>query len=696
MKKNGKIAILDAGAQYRGMIERRIREEHVNYDVFPLETKLEKLKEYCGIVISGGPGSVNDKIEVDKSLFEENIPILGICFGHQLLAKMSGGEVTSELSRDDGQRSILIDNENELFKNIPTKEIDVLLTHSDSVRSINEKLFERIDVVSTRSMEKVLAMKHLHLPHYGLQFHPESQLTTVGNKIFNNFLISICHCNASDFDEKINIDGLCEEIRQEYQTILPKPKKVLVLLSGGVDSTVTCAILSKALGKENIMAVHIDHGFMRHNESELVMKSLRELDFCEKIDHLKCMNFFLQSKFVDKNFETENGYNVTMETEMLCNTIDPEHKRNIIGDVFIQYIFNYLAKNNLMLSDIILAQGTLRPDLIESASILATTNEKTSKIKTHHNDSQLVRELRKKNRVIEPLKNLHKDEVRELGKSLKLPLDLVNRHPFPGPGLAIRILCAQQPFIEKDVFFKTSERLRKIAEFWEFRIKWPKLVEEFVGKLNESEIDFLSKLYDEKSNESIYLTTLLPIRTVGVQGDERTYSYVAVLSHNNKNREEIDWYELMNLAKIICRICSRINRVTFLFGSRSDAMSVKYVIPTTLKPEIINLARECDRVATGELFADGWKSCGDIAQMPVVLLPINIMQPVTEELIGGRTVAIRPLVTKDFMTGIAAQPGVHVPAKTIKNIFEKLKNVPGISNVLYDLTNKPPGTTEWE
>jgi GMP synthase (glutamine-hydrolysing) len=295
-----------------------------------------------------------------------------------------------------------------------------------------------------------------------------------------------------------------------------------------VDSTVCAALLNQALPSDRIFALHIDNGFMRKDETKKVVKALESLGL--RLTVIDATETFLNSSSEIKG----------VKTKPLHVTTNPEEKRKIIGDTFMRVAEQEIAKLGLQPSEVFLAQGTLRPDLIESASALASS--KADAIKTHHNDTELVRELRKQGRVIEPLKDYHKDEVRELGRKLGLAEELVMRQPFPGPGLAIRILCTEKPFIDNS-FQETNAQLQA-----------------FLQSHNNRTRAVMQKLSEEYGDFSGISATLLPIQSVGVQGDGRSYRYVAALSG------EQDWDKLFALAKVIPHIFHNINRVVYVFG----------------------------------------------------------------------------------------------------------------------------------
>jgi GMP synthase (glutamine-hydrolysing) len=371
-------------------------------------------------------------------------------------------------------------------------------------------------------------------------------------------------------------------------------------------------------------------------------------------------------------------------TKILCQTTQPEEKRQIIGDTFIRVAQDIMNELNLKPDEVYLGQGTLRPDLIESASKLASSN--ADAIKTHHNDTDLVRELREQGRVVEPLKDFHKDEVRILGTDLGLPEELVQRHPFPGPGLAVRVICAEEPFMEKD-FSETSVLVKVIVNYANALQKKHALLNRVENATNETDRQFLINLSDKYK----FKTTLLPIKSVGVQGDCRSYSHVVALS---SEEEPSEWGDLTRLAKLIPRICHNVNRVCYAFGGPIE-YPVLDVTPTHLTPQVLSTLREADSLAHTVLHSSGLHR--KVAQMPIILIPIHFDRDVVSRQPScQRSVVIRTFITEDFMTGTPATPNKQIPLEVFKHMVQDIQAVPGISRVLYDLTPKPPGTTEWE
>lgn len=617
-----KIAILDAGSQYGKLIDRRIRELNCETVFLPIDTPFDILKGYNGIIISGGPDSVfkEGSIKTDPNLFlgNDNIPVLGICYGMQLMNFYYKGKVEKLTLREDGQTSISIDNTVDIFKGLGTTE-EVLLTHGDSVTVIPDEL-----LIIGKSSVAISAIKHKTKQQYGLQFHPEVDLTINGKTIFENF-IDICKC-----DKTFNLQNrLTDEINNIKKIV--GNKHVVVLASGGVDSTVCAKLLFNALPKEVVHVIHIDNGFMRKFESDNVKNSLGVTFNDNNIKVIRAQDDFLNATTEIKG----------MTTERLCDTVNPEVKRKIIGDTFMKIITKEIE--NLKLDNYLLVQGTLRPDLIESASHLASN--KAEVIKTHHNDTDLVRKKRDQGLILEPLKDYHKDEVRMIGKILGLSDDMVWRQPFPGPGLSIRILCQTN-----DLAISNKEQI--------------------LMKLNKYNTDDI-KIH------------LLPIKSVGVQGDGRTYSYVAGITCNIPN-----WPLLFKIAKDIPKEIHEINRIAYIFGDKINEFS-EGITKTLLTVDTIDQLRIADDIFNRSMNENGYIRA--LSQAPIILTPLNF------GINDNRSIVMRPFVTRDFMTGTPAIPNVDIPDNILYNVVNNIiSNTPRISKVMYDLTSKPPGTTEWE
>jgi GMP synthase (glutamine-hydrolysing) len=617
--KENQVAILDAGAQYGKVIDRRVRGLMVESKIMPLDTPYEELEGYGALILSGGPESVYDQDapKPDPKIWESGKPMLGICYGMQLINQAYGGSVSRKTTREDGQFSTEIDTSSAFFEGMEVEQ-EVLMSHGDSI----EEVAPGFRVTAT-SGEIVAAIADEERKIYGVQFHPEVDLTKNGKVMLGNFLFEVADLE-SDYTLEDRLESAIDYIRETVGN-----RQVLTFASGGVDSTVCSVLVGKALPPEQITAVHVDTGFMRREESATVQEALKTVDVEVKIINAEEQFYAATTKI--------HG----VETPPLRGVTDPEVKRAIIGDTFMQVMDRVIADLDLDPDNTVLAQGTLRPDLIESASQLASS--KATVIKTHHNDTELVRKLRDAGRVIEPLQELHKDEVRELGAMLDLPDELVWRQPFPGPGLAIRLLCAEQPYLT-DKFEGISEALAGFGD------------------------------------EDI-AAHLLPVRTVGVQGDGRSYSYLAALSGTP------DWARLMDKAREIPKELHDVNRVVYVFGDRLEEQP-RDITPTFPEPEAMQQLRDAD-AHVNEVIRK-YDLNEKLSQVPVVSFPVNFGKP------GERSIGIRTFITNDFMTGVPAIPEIHMPKAALEEMVERVLSLSGISRVAYDLTSKPPGTTEWE
>ncbi|CAJ0585836.1 unnamed protein product, partial [Mesorhabditis spiculigera] len=674
LEKEEKIAILDFGAQYGKVIDRRVRENKVLSEMFPLSTSAKEILgkgHFKGIIISGGPNSVYaaTAASIDPEIFTCGLPVLGICYGFQLLNKWAGGGVGREKVREDGQTIIQVDPECTLFKGLQPLET-VLLTHGDSV---NESTVAAGFKVVAKSGQHVAGLADEGRKLYGVQFHPEVDLTLHGHEMFKNFLYEICKCHGGYTMQ--NREEMCiSEIKQTVGAV----DKVLVLVSGGVDSAVCAALLHKALGKDRVTAIHIDNGFMRYNESDNVIASLNALN-------LNVYRYNCWPEFYSGTINNDHDKRAIK----LDQTIDPEIKRQIIGNTFIRVKDRIMKDLKLKPEEYFLAQGTLRPDLIESASALASGH--ADAIKTHHNDTALVRELRKTGRVIEPLKDFHKDEVRELGKDLGLPEAIVHRQPFPGPGLAIRIICAENPY-KCDDFLETQANLQILANI----AKECKTEEDIKRRFALTTL--LAGWMDLSTLvgpvDPIH-TTLLPVRTVGVQGDSRSYSYVAALSCKT---QPIPWLFFEKLAALIPKVLHNINRVVYVFGNPIRHDIEKITVTHLTRQNVLKL-QMADKLANECLFGSSGNASlalsdvsRKIQQMPVVMLPIHFdRDPLVQPTSYQHSFCLRPFITADFMTGRAALPGRDIPEENVLMMEKRiLSGVPSTSRSKQAMSSKCP------
>ncbi len=503
-----KILILDFGSQYTQLIARRIRELKVYSEIFPYNESFEKIKSFNakGIILSGGPSSVYDKNApiIAKDIFNLNIPVLGICYGMQLITYLFKGNVHPSDKREYGLAKLNVKQKDTLFKNLPDS-FQVWMSHGDKI----DNLPENFEPIAFTDNSPYAAICNANYKIWGVQFHPEVVHTHFGKEILSNFCYEICKCQKN-----WNIGSFLNEsiikIKKEVGN-----DKVICGLSGGVDSSVVAVLIHKAIGQQ-LTCIFVNNGVLRKNEAEKVVKVFRD-NFKINLDYVNAEDVFL---------------------DKLKNITEPEEKRKIIGNTFIE-IFEQEAKKigNVKY----LAQGTLYPDVIESVSFKGPS----ATIKSHHNVGGLPEKMNLK--LIEPLRELFKDEVRELGKELDMPDDIIFRQPFPGPGLAIRIIGEV-----------TKERL---------------------NILREADDIIVSEIKNAGLYREIWQSfgVLLPVKTVGVMGDERTYeNVIALRAVNSVDGMTADWVKLPYeiLGKISNRIINEIrgvNRVVYDISSKPPA-----------------------------------------------------------------------------------------------------------------------------
>ncbi len=490
------ILILDFGSQYSELIARRIREAMTYSELVHFDTPLSRIKELKpkGIILSGGPASVYEEgaPSIDPELWNLGIPVLGVCYGMQLMAHQLGGKVSPSEKAEYGKAALNIDKAEGLFKGFPSQKT-VWMSHGDSI----DQLPPGFEVIGHTDNTPVAAIAHAKKNFYGVQFHPEVVHTQDGQKMIANFVQKVCGCGGTWTTEAF-IDLSVRQIREQVGD-----KRVLLGLSGGVDSSSLAFLLHKAIG-DQLTCMFIDQGFMRKGEPEYLLEVFTQQA------HLNVHYINARARFIERLHEIS----------------DPEDKRKRIGAEFVR-VFEEEARKLGHFE--FLAQGTLYPDVIESAG---SATGKAVRIKSHHNVGGLPEDMQFK--LVEPFKRLFKDEVRAVGRALGLPEDIVNRHPFPGPGLAIRILGEV-----------TVDKLKILRN-----------------------ADFIVR--DVIKKRGLYNTTwqafavLLPVRSVGVMGDKRTYSYPIVLRVvTSEDGMTADWAKLPYevLEEISTRIVNEVDHV---------------------------------------------------------------------------------------------------------------------------------------
>jgi len=586
------IAVLDFGGQYTHLIAQKVRKMGAYAEIFSPQTSAAQLKSAHGIILSGGPQSVYEAGSPtgDLSLFELGIPILGICYGWQWMAQVLGGQVLQQERREYGPVMV------HQVTYVPflwgcAESFTVWMSHGDSVTNLPSG-FTPLAVspdcpyAAAGNLEKKL---------YGLQFHPEVTHTEHGLHILRQF---IKMCNPPSWSTKNLVLDLEDQIRTRATG-----KKVFMLVSGGVDSVVAFTLLNRILGAERVQGVLIDTGLMRLGEISAVQKSLAELGI--------------------GNLQVEDAH--TLFIDGLANVIDPEEKRLIIGEAFVTVYERISQRLGLLKDEWLLGQGTIYPDRIESG-----VTSHADRIKTHHNRVDGIQKLIQAKRVIEPLHDFYKDEVREVGELMGLPHQAVWRHPFPGPGLGIRILCSTQ-----------------------------------AGPVKCPSPD--GHIYYE-----------LPVRSVGVQGDKRSYAQAVTFFSDGTG--DIASY-LWKQATLIPNTNPRVNRVLCCLSH--ICLPRMYATPLTITEQSLGILRQAD--AQVEKVLREHFLYHSVWQFPVVLAPFGCRP-------GTYSIILRPVNSENAMTAAAS----HLPPEALKEMTKLILGLTEISMVFCDLTSKPPGTIEWE
>ncbi len=582
------IAVLDAGGQYCHLIARKIRDLGVSADVRPADTPASELSGRKGIVISGGPASVYESgsPRIDPGILHlPGTAVLGICYGLQLIAQEMGGEVAKGDKGEYGMAVLRQTAAHPLLTGL-NGETRVWMSHRDRVDRPPPDFL----LLAATAGCPVAAMAHTRLPLFGLQFHPEVVHTEHGQEIYANFLFRICGCEK-DWDPRGRVPAIEDEIRR-----IAAGRSVFFFVSGGVDSTVAYTLCLRALDPERVYGVYVDTGLMREGETEFVKNVFARLGAMA--------------------FRVEDATGSFLRA--LGGVTEPETKRKRIGEEFVAVQERILGSGDFLSGRWILGQGTIYPDTIESGG-----TAKADVIKTHHNRVAGIQRLIETGRIVEPLASFYKDEVRQVGEELGIPRELLDRHPFPGPGLAIRCLCSE-----------TAAALERVADGW-----------------------------------------IVPVRSVGVQGDSRSYRHVLLL---DGSPDEVDIHaratELVNREP-------RVNRVVVRCGGAAP-----YELGVTrgaITHERLDRLRAADAIVRELSARHDFER--RVWQFPVVLIPVGA---------GTRpdSVVLRPVQSVDGMTA-ASTP---IPHDLLDEICARLLDGAGVAAVFHDLTHKPPSTIEWE
>jgi GMP synthase (glutamine-hydrolysing) len=553
-------------------------------DVKPSETPASELTGRKGIIISGGPDSVYEtgSPQIDPKILCTDSAVLGICYGQQLMTHVLGGGVSKGEKGEYGFARFR-GRPHALFAGLNGTELQVWMNHRDQVRTPPEGF----DVIGGTSTCAVAAIAHRTRPLMAVQFHPEVAHTEHGLRILSNFVFGVCGC-VKDWDPKDRIGPIEKEIRT-----VAADRNVFFFVSGGVDSTVAYTLCLRALGTDRVFGIYVDTGFMREGETAYVRRLFEQLG---------ATDFRVE--------EAEAEFLKALE-----GVTDPEAKRHIIGERFVAVQERILSSGHFLDGHWILGQGTIYPDTIESGG-----TAKADVIKTHHNRVAGIQKLIDTGRIIEPLASFYKDEVREIGEELGIPGEFLHRHPFPGPGLAIRCLCSE-----------TSAPVTRSDPGW-----------------------------------------LLPIRSVGVKGDSRSYHAVLALDHVPED----------DIATDLVNAMPDINRVVALVHGRVGIAEMQSS-RATLTRERLERLRHLDAIVRQWSEESGFER--EVWQFPVVLIPIGA---------GSKpdSVVLRPIHSVDGMTAQA----VRMPRELLHRMTHELLSVDGVCGVFYDLTHKPPGTIEWE
>ncbi|TSC80347.1 MAG: GMP synthase (glutamine-hydrolysing) [Candidatus Peregrinibacteria bacterium Gr01-1014_25] len=605
------IVILDFGGQYAHLIANRVRRLGAFSEIRPPETPVSQLKDAAGIILSGGPQSVYEtgSPQADPAILQLGIPVLGLCYGHQWLAHALGGTVKPAIVKEYGHTDVtVVATDTPLFHKLPECQ-SVWMSHGDEIAVLPPGF--RTVASSADCANAAMADDARRI--YGIQFHIEVTHTPHGMEILKRF-VGLCDHAAW------SVESFAAHVGADVKTRVGD-RKVFMLVSGGVDSTVAFTLLSETLGPDRVQGLLVDTGLMRKDEVRQIQSALARL----KLPNLHVEDASLL--FLDR----------------LQHAYDPEEKRRIIGDTFIDVQRTVSERMGLRMEDgWMLGQGTIYPDTIETGG-----TKHADHIKTHHNRVEAIARMIERGLVIEPVKELYKDEVRMLGEELGLPHDLVWRHPFPGPGLGVRILCAKEPV---PVTYPDDATKAKTEAFLAEHAAIP-----------------------------------LPVLTVGVQGDGRTYRHPLAVFSGTSPAGNAD---ALALARSVPNAYRQFSRVVLCTShDRMPATPFVFTGSGAITRERADLLREADAVVDAEMRAAGLYN--DIWQFPVVILPFGLA-------IGGQSIVLRPIRSTDAMTADALPLGDELLQRITQRLLGLKHGDFSIDMVFHDLTSKPPATIEWE
>lgn len=608
MSRHDTIAVVDFGGQYAHLIATKVRRLRVLAEIRQPEDPIEMFSGYKGIILSGSPSfsSFGEDSGYTKAIYDLDTPILGFCFGHQEIAKHYGGQVVHG-GREWGRASLHIVRDHQLFRGLAPVE-PVFMSHFDSVVSVGEG-FEELGYTVLGESEggghRYAAIGSDRYRRYGFQYHPEVDDTVHGHEMIANFVLGICGCTPSWTMERY-LEEQVERVRAQVGH-----RSVFLLASGGVDSTVAAKLFGLAIGPERLHLLHVDNGLMRKEESRAVILMLQSLGLGEHLHFVDAGDVFLKA---------------------LEGVSEPERKRQIIGDTFVE-VFEREARR-LGIEDHLLGQGTIYPDTIETGG-----TKRADTIKTHHNRVPVIERMIEAGRVVEPLAELYKVEVRELGEQLGIPHDMIWRHPFPGPGLGVRLLCSGG-----------AEDREGFAEI-------------------EPRVEALAARYGIQA-----LT--LPIRSVGVKADLRAYEHPVMLGG------QVPWDRLLEAVGMILEQVPGLNRCIWNLGPAFPSSARPLAAGMTR--ERLDLLREADAIVMDGLQRHGLYD--RIWQCPTVLVPLEL------DGAGRELVIVRPIHSERAMTATPAA----LPDALVEELRNGILALPGVSGLALDVTSKPPGTIEWE